>query len=499
MDNNYFAKYLKYKHKYEMLKKQTGGTIIYTHETNTNKMIKRDAKKNLFYELYSSAGIFDDEQRFAIDDMINFVFPFLEKKANYIDPNITNNIEVINAGSFGIVVGIPELAIKIIKINHSEKLINEIGTLLTMNKSQLPNQINKFYGYITTNDAIGTALNKYDQHITNRESLFMHLGLHTNLSGSTEISISPLNVLMRLKTVIDIPIKHESIVYQDSTYKEETTGSVVIKETQKGGNPTKLNTSESLIFLLFERGLEDSYTFFRGREPEFNEVNKFMNDMIIGISFIHKMNKIHNDFKLENVVVKSKNPLLFQLIDFGEMIDFDYTMKSKQIEKLTGTLRYFKNSIFEKQRSFYYDWYCLYITLLELFNLISFNQQQVSNYYYPTKHTPALTYVTSTKLNYYHIFEYIEDQITKYINSYISILTKNNPSYIVDNTYYGNLKIYLINILSVLAAALYCENNGATDIFLSTNNTDKIIVHVDNVFTYEKLLSELVDKNIKQK
>jgi len=88
--------------------------------------------------------------------------------------------------------------------------------------------------------------------------------------------------------------------------------------------------------------------------------NKFLLDMKEALEFIHKLDRVHNDIKPQNIVYKmvenNKCPQ-FQSIDFGLLTKND-------TKRTGGTLNYYYRTNFEKKVSKEYDWFCVACSLL---------------------------------------------------------------------------------------------------------------------------------------
>lgn len=224
---------------------------------------------------------------------------------------------------------------------------------------------------------------------------------------------------------------------------------------------TPFNVSDSLVFLFLDKAITDAGNYFKNERigalvnDKLNalvDIAKYALDVYIGIKYLHENGKIHNDLKLQNTVLKrirtdTQSPL-FQIIDFGEILDIRKQNVSSGI--FGGTLIYFIGSIFERQRSLLYDWHCLYIMLLEIFGLVSYFKNTV---FYKT---PGSVYgFANTPVNgvngHIKVLLDTDEKISKHINDF---MFEQMKKIIGDDM---ELIIYFTNLMTILSCAQYLE------------------------------------------
>jgi serine/threonine protein kinase len=128
----------------------------------------------------------------------------------------------------------------------------------------------------------------------------------------------------------------------------------------------------NLLFIFQQRATINATNFFIENPNKINIV-KFILEMTSNLLDLHmKTEYIHQDLKLDNIVY-DKNTDQFQLIDFGLSLKFSFD--EKFIIDTAGTPLYYLYTNFQKYRSFYYDWYCLYLIIMQLLKVVSLNEK----------------------------------------------------------------------------------------------------------------------------
>lgn len=351
---DYQQKYLKYKHKYLQLKKQmSGGSLEFVNNgQQTYKLMKqvREPCGNdqcvvrvpcnstsciVYEELETKAIQFTINEKMAIDDFATNIMPLfllngqpLQLSTQYtvhqvppantillperIPQTITTDATVLGAGNFGAVFSADRLVIKIAKIYNAERLATEIR--VNQQVPQHPN-INKFYGWITSSVDLQSILQM--RHV--KPYVF--------------------NMINGLALPVQLP---------------------------------SVNTSETLVFMIFEKADEETLPYLISMLPDF-PISDCANDIIAGIKHLHANNILHNDIKLDNTMV-FRNPLRYQIIDMGGA---QFVHPNTIVRDTMGIGAYityigsvFDNSPQYLSKSMYYDWHCLYLSLLALFDCI---------------------------------------------------------------------------------------------------------------------------------
>jgi serine/threonine protein kinase len=274
---------------------------------------------------------------------IKYIFPFIRKYRNgpILGRKIISDIKLINDGAHGTTFRIQDILIKIFK---NKKRFSGIKTQEIENiyrifynddhtPSKVPKQINNFIGFITNDlqvcNKVGIACNKK----LSEEHLF------TNLSPRYISSKDMISYHHKHDFCIDDCTKITALVLEFEEYEviDYFKGSVVGKDN--------LN----------------------------NFLNNFINDMYVGLKYLHHTkHMIHNDIKYENIVTsydKSLNRYIFKLIDFGLANTVENYTDIVGVEEIYGTPYFFNRTIFKFYRSFLYDWYCLAVTIFDLFGL----------------------------------------------------------------------------------------------------------------------------------
>lgn len=360
MNNDWKHKYLKYKHKYLDLCNQTGGNLIFHKDTKTGiyHLQKIHQTTGIPVDVPSTSSQFTSNERVAIDDMVNYILPQMMINGSPLTSVASEQIKVMNVGAFGITVYFGELIIKIIRVSEhvgdvdSVSTAEEIFTLkyLTDGTSKSVEgikddrkYINSLYGYITSNDIITHRISQLciDAGIPSRRSIIPYTSYDTSLSNKDDYLTLPLKLNYPSNGVI--------------------------------------NTSNTLIFLFMKKGEIDAEYYFN--KPNINlrfALQTFIDNVSKGLRYVHHSGFIHNDIKPPNIIFVNDGNPRFQLIDFGLSTRANFSDISP-VKSRRGSPYMFINSKFDIEKSFMYDWHCLYISILELLGGIKLTTSSVYN------------------------------------------------------------------------------------------------------------------------
>jgi serine/threonine protein kinase len=329
METSWKEKYDKYKKKYL----QEAGKLTFSdckkYSTNciSPRILLKSTKENKLVSLESASTQFSPLQEQTIQSFIKNFLPYVKYNGKFIG-NVETDLQVMGAGTFGVTIYAHDLLIKIIKLyepNDSQANItsnlklnaSEISVLHDLMSIQTPknNIMPNYYGYVSTNKDFP----QYVQRGSSRKY------------GSFHVSIPAKDALITFDTpLVDFPIDNK------------------------------------LLFVFQHKATMSATDFFKNNTDVFH-VADFIVSMIFKLHELHmKSNYIHQDLKLDNLVYDKKLDQ-FQIIDFGLSVKF--TPKQNYILASGGTPPYFQLTTFQKYRSFYYDWFCLYLMILSIFQV----------------------------------------------------------------------------------------------------------------------------------
>lgn len=378
-----------YKYKYnDYLAKKHGGHLVFD---DNNRLLKLTG--STYNYLQFNTGSFNAAERKDLEDFQNFILPTI----NHFSIDDSKNLYTINAGGFGVTLGIDHplsLAIKIIKVT-TPNIINEIVNNLYLfrdNKgneyTNIPTQINHINGIITGNEQLARQLNAHSELVRSR-----HLDLFHNLKN---INILNARILMK-----DISVNKKLL--------------------------------ENIIVLIMDKGNMDVKNYINKENGRTNWflMKKFFNDMTIALLYINiTRSAIHLDIKPANIIINYEADV-FKLIDFGSLIKLDnyYDNSHESILNLTG--KYYFGTSFVGNMNILYDWHCLYLTSLQMLKMIDF----IDGKYVFIDHELENIVVTTSDYKTYIKFT---DRIQR-----IVAVADIDPQY----------KRYVYNILSILSFA----------------------------------------------
>lgn len=330
----YREKYLKYKKKYINLKNQIGGELFYLQsnkfDNSIYKILKYSDDRTKFELIESPSNAFEIQQKTSMDNFVKYILPSLKINGEKLSQEDIENINVMGTGQFGITLQTKNLIIKIIRAKtdtYKFNAANEVNIMYNLCiKNTPPENIAKFYCYFTADDYIGRKLSELDKNLISNLAI---PNFYTNL-----------------------------------TYNETMENCICSKLPQIIGTDL---LSKDMIFILMEKGETNAIQYFQnipGTELIKNVI-KFTKDIITGLNYVHKIGYLHNDVKLDNIIVKKG---IFKLIDFG------ITMKLKSDKPVIsfniGSPIYFVSTSFFSQRSELYDYHCLFVSLLLILRII---------------------------------------------------------------------------------------------------------------------------------
>lgn len=374
---------------YNYLSKKHGGHLVFD---DNNRLLK--INESTYKYLQFSTGNFNESERKDLEYFQNFILPTIEN----FGIEDSKNLYTINAGGFGVTLGIDHpipLAIKILKVN-TPNIVDEIVKNLYLfrdnNGTEYPNipeQINHIDGIITGNEKIAKQINAQSQLIRSR-----HLDLFHNLKNINIRNASDL-----IKNIsVNVPLL------------------------------------ENLVILIMCKGNIDvkNYINKQNSSVEWSIMKKFFKDMSLALLYINvTRSAIHLDIKPANIIINYELDL-FKLIDFGSLIKLEnyYDKSQEEIFNLTPT--YYLGTSFVGNMNILYDWHCLYLTSLQMLKMIDYVDNQyifiedelkdivvnTSNYETYIKFTDKMQRVIST-LD-------IEPEDKRYFYNILSILAFTN-------------------------------------------------------------------------
>lgn len=383
-DMIYYEKYNKYKLKYLHSKQNAGSYMtnpfqqLFSNDEKLLSRIRTGDGKIKYLNVKGQSNLFNKSEMYDFSVFVNFLLPYIMDyfyKNKQIDKlNVIDSLETIGAGTFGVTLAYEKILIKIIKINKhtTSEINNSLALFFNNNGVAYPNiaeQINKVYGYFTANKTLYTNLyvkNDNNKNLNDR-SLFTNLNLNKNFYNDV----------------------HETI------------------KNIEGYDPIKYLLMNGSICVLFMDKADVSLSTFI-KEKSFNNdlVISFLKDMKKGLQYIHETRLyIHNDIKLDNIVVKklNNNTNLFQIIDFGLLQKIENLEIIKK--RSGGTPLFFSCPIYKNYTSVIYDWNCVFICLLQLLNITyDFDEKYedityIENIYYCDRNISAIYKQIYKKLN----------------------------------------------------------------------------------------------------
>lgn len=445
-------KYLKYKTKY--LELLNGGNLVF-HKSIDNKyhLQKIDTKTGIFTSLPSDATKFQLDERNAIEDFVNIILPKVVMNGEPLSPSVSEQIKVMNAGTYGITIYYNDLIIKIITLHGDEirstakelfilKYLSD-GLSLSVADIQSDKQyINPLLGFTTTNKLL----------LTEIEKIFTRYGLELNTF-----------TVPTTKYVASKPTKNSILVIpQDITIQTNT------------------QTSDNLLFMFLKKGIRDAMTHFEDKSTNVRQtLPLFINNVCAGLRYTHISGFIHNDIKPENIIFTTSPAPCFQLIDFGLSISHSFASHAPVADGSGSPYMYVSSQFHEK--SYLYDWHCLFISILQVIGAMRIGDT-CSLFVDVDKSKP-------TKLN--------ENDLNKCLHlKYIGYI---RPFIIQTLQYFGMTDIKTFNTVIVLAHAQECHVSffdllKPVDIELF-DDTGKLHSHiVTSEKSYENLLFEVLGK-----
>jgi len=305
-DDCWKRKYLKYKMKYLRKIKQTGGAIA--DLINIERLFPMDA---LSFDVKTGVTL-NGEEAHAIDSMLNIILPMINFRGVKID-NINNKMTVK-------------------KITNLNDVYIDVDNKFNIHMTPYEFGLNEERYY-------------YDANIrpTRNRNLIKYYCLVPNVIPSAILSIQSNDTIMSF----------DNIRADDMN---EIAGRPLMTITE--------NIETTAVSLI------DNSEVGRQRFIN-NNLPVFLNDMISAIKYLHSLDYQHNQVSLDNISVARDirgggyTCKLFNFAKIEKIRNYEQMQPNLDHDNPINTL-----TIFARQRSILYDWYCLYICVLRLLSEI---------------------------------------------------------------------------------------------------------------------------------
>lgn len=379
-----------------------------------------------FESLCVRSTIFDANQKMAIEDFVKYVIPNMKMNGKLLG-DVEKQIEVMHAGTFGVTVYVGDLLIKIINISKGlASAISEVSILINLEKApeigDYKESISEFFGYMTSN----------------------------------------------MKFVLGIG--KDNVVQISDTYATNIPSSGESLSTAFETLPRVNHVDDSLLFLMQRRASISASAFAKRFKVD---IRRFMNDTVKGVLYMHAVGYIHNDIKPDNIVYNGGGKI-YQLIDFG--LSQHHTYDGNNVIKDTaGTPAYFIDTIFGAYnvRSFFYDWHCLYISILEMLHCV---ELMPNGFVFNDRYDSKLSFkMAKHRVN---AFGYNEKDQKSLLNYFYEILGDD---------------VTFINIMNMLAGAQRCAAKRGETIKLFQVNDDNTVELMDFKITSQLMFDEMIE------
>lgn len=274
-----------------------------------------------------------------------YIFPYVrrEKNGEILGEDSMMNIKIVNSGGFGLALRCENILIKVFKYENSHKCIaRELKNIYQVyydndKRVKIPPQINSFIGVITNEKDLTQNIKQIKNKIY--EDCSFYTSMYENRFSKKELISNATK-----RRLPDSVNKR----YKEYEKTEITTILLECEEYESLDYVNKFINKNNVNAFLFD----------------------FINDMYTALVFLHvKRNIIHNDIKYENIVTSYDKKLgryVFKIIDFGLSRKVDKIDEIFHHKKPKGTPLLFNGTVFEHNRSFLYDWHCLFVTIFDL-------------------------------------------------------------------------------------------------------------------------------------
>jgi len=415
------GKYLKYKMKY--LQEMKGGKLTFARcdqwapqkcgldcVKNTHILLQKD-NSGQEIPICSASTLFSDSQKATVDDFIKNILPYLKVNGQHLE-NIEENMSVMGAGTFGISIYINDILIKIVRIANVDEVIKELEINIMReyekkttrekardNAREIMKEVVKEIteenskGYVEQPEKISTVqtnkeIFKESLKISAKDIMRQHI---TAKTSETAKEIETMFDIMKYQYKNNVNIMPDFYGYITSYYKFDDyahnglTGrnnKYILSSLPNKSNvtielpiETYINPDPSLLFIIQQKATMNATKYFKQQITKNDliaNILKFTEDIIDTLLHLHQIGYIHMDIKLDNIVYDA-NSKSFKLIDFGLSEKYEYFSEPLYLRK--GTPLYWINTNFETTKSFYYDWYCLYLCIMELLYQIRIDEE----------------------------------------------------------------------------------------------------------------------------
>ena len=218
----------------------------------------------------------------------------------------------------------------------------------TQQKAQLAAQFNDFYIHITSPAVNQIGCYRIIDEIGEGAFGKVYLAMHIILN---------VKVVLKCGLIDDPNIVREVFYHRQLKHKNIVKLYEVIK-------------TESHLWLVMEYcdGNELFYYIYEKRRLTYEECQRIFSQIVMGISYVHKLNLSHRDLKLENILLADKKKTVVKLTDFGFVREYDPRQR-KLLSTVCGTTVYMAPELLKNENysGFAADIWALGVILYTMF------------------------------------------------------------------------------------------------------------------------------------
>lgn len=196
-------------------------------------------------------------------------------------------------------------------------------------KAQLAHDFNQFYLKITSQNIDQVGCYKVLEEIGEGSFGKVYLATHMLLN---------IPVVLKAGLIDDPNIVREIYYHKQLKHKNIVKLYEVIK-------------TESHLWLVMEycQGNELYYYIYENRRIEFKQCQNLFFQIILAIKYVHSLNLVHRDLKLENILLADRKKTVIKLTDFGFVREFN-PAKRNFLQTICGTTVYMAPEVLKNEK-----------------------------------------------------------------------------------------------------------------------------------------------------